>query len=127
MYMVVHLKVKFTPSAMNACYSSFLVSLFFCRKWHVTCVVMCLNCQLNSLFVIALSCYFITSYIFPSRQQKYPCIKFHSLNNNDKGVNFRYGIWQHCSAYRLFLIIPMLLCPCCAGINFYYLALWIKQ
>ena len=37
MHMVVHLKVKFIPSAMNACYSSVLVSLLFWRKWDVTC------------------------------------------------------------------------------------------
>jgi hypothetical protein len=35
--MVVQLKVKFIPGAMNACYSSVLESLFFLGKWDVTC------------------------------------------------------------------------------------------
>jgi len=53
-----------------------------------------LACQLNTLLVIVIKCYFIAYYIFLSREQKYLCLfcSLHFTQNNNKMFGFQ--VWD---------------------------------
>jgi len=53
-----------------------------------------LACQLNTLLVIVIKCYFIAYYIFLSREQKYLCLfcSLHFTKNNNKMFGFQ--VWD---------------------------------
>jgi hypothetical protein len=53
-------------------------------------------CQLNPLLVIVIRCYFIASYIFLSREQKYPYLfcSLHFTNNNNNNKMCGFQVWD---------------------------------